>query len=210
MKNKLLILSLAASMFIFAGAASAIVEEGIAEEDIVTAGNQYQSQVQTQAANQGGEPQMEEQAQVGASAGAGLGEQRRNRVSNAVREMLMVADRSGGIGEQVRVIAQNQNQNHEKLEASLEKIGKRGRVAKFFIGPNHGEIKSAEKMLEQNREEVRQLSQLQNQLENQGDQEQLRERIRELEQVHSEIENSLGESKKGFSLFGWLFKWFAR
>lgn len=133
-------------------------------------------------------------------------EQRRSQVANAVQTMLQVADREGGIGQQVRVIAQNQNQNQVKLEKNVEKIQDRGGFAKFFIGPNYKEIKDAQKTLEQNKEQIKQLNQIKNQLYNQGNQQQLTEQIRVLEQTNQEIETLLTDAQKGFSLFGWLNK----
>jgi len=133
-------------------------------------------------------------------------EQRRSQVANAVQTMLQVADREGGIGQQVRVIAQNQNQNQVKLEQNVEKIQDRGGFAKFFIGPNYKEIKDAQKTLEQNKEQIKQLNQIKNQLYNQGNQQQLTEQIRVLEQTNQEIETLLTDAQKGFSLFGWLNK----
>jgi hypothetical protein len=132
--------------------------------------------------------------------------QKRSQVANAVQAMLQIADRNGGIGQQVRVIAQSQTQNQTKLEANIEKIQSRGGFAKFFVGPNYGEIKNAQKTLEQNKEQIRQLNQIRVQLSNQGDQQQLVAQIRILEQANLEIENSLTDAKGGFSLFGWLNK----
>jgi Fic family protein len=106
----------------------------------------------------------------------------------------------------VRVIAQNQNQNQAKLEQNIEKIQSRGGFTKFIVGPNYGEIKDAQKTLEQNREQIRQLNQIRNQLTNEGDQQQLVEQVRILEQANLEIENSLTDAQNGFSLFGWLNK----
>lgn len=136
--------------------------------------------------------------------------QRRSQVANAVQSMLQVADRQGGIGQQVRVIAQNQNQNQQRLENSLDKLQRRDFLAKFFIGPNYGEIKSIQEILAQNREQIIQLNQIMTQLSNQGDKTTLQEQIKVLEQANLEIENSLQNNQKGFSLFGWLFKIFTR
>jgi len=133
-------------------------------------------------------------------------------VANAAQEMLQMADRNeeNGIGQQVRTIAQTQTQNHEKLEVSLQKVQGRNGLVKFFIGPNYGEINSAKKTLEQNREQIKQLSQVKNQLANEGDQQTLTEQIQLLEQANLEIENSLDVSQKGFSLFGWMFRLFSK
>lgn len=134
--------------------------------------------------------------------------QRRSQVANAVQEMLQVADRNEGIGQQVRIIAQTQTENKEKLESGLEKIQTRSNISKFLIGPKYNEIDTLSKLLVQNREQVNQLNQIKNQLSNTGDQQVLTEQIKTLEQYNLEIENSLGSEGKGFSLFGWLVKMF--
>ena len=134
--------------------------------------------------------------------------QKRSEVANAVQAMLQVADRNGGIGQQVRVIAQNQNQNQTKLEQNIVNIQSRGGFTKFFIGPNYREIKDAQKTLEQNREQIRQLNQVRIQLSNEGDQQQLAEQIKILEQANQEIETLLSNAQSGFSLFGWMNKLF--
>lgn len=184
-------------------------------------GNAVQTNEQNRVMNQGENTQIQTQEQnvvetqnnnVTADksnkgkSGSNPSEQRRSQVANAVRAMLQVADREGGIGQQVRVIAQNQNQNQVKLEQNIEKIQSRGGFAKFFVGPNYGEIKDTQKTLEQNKEQIRQLNQIRTQLSNQGDQQQLAEQIRILEQTNQEIEILLTNAQKGFSLFGWLNK----
>lgn len=133
-------------------------------------------------------------------------DQKGSGVANAVQAMLQIADRNGGIGQQVKTIAQAQTQNQAKLEANLEKVQSRSGFAKFLVGPNFGEIKDAQKTMAQNKEQIRQLNQLRTQLSNEGDQLQLTEQIKTLEQANLNIENSLQKAQGGFSLFGWLNK----
>lgn len=174
-------------------------------------GNQVQNQNQVKNQGEANQIQASEQqgTQTGNKAGSAMAEQRRSNVANAVQEMLQVADRNGGIGQQVKTIAQTQAQNQEKLETSLQKVQSRSGFAKFFVGPNYGEINNAKKILEQNKEQIKQLNQVKNQLANQGDQQTLTEQIKTLEQANLEIENSLGTAQKGFSLLGWMFRMFS-
>lgn len=130
----------------------------------------------------------------------------RSQVASAVQAMLQIADRDSGVGQQIRIIAQNQNQNQVKLEKNIENIKKRGGITKFFIGANYKEIKDARKTLEQNKNQIEQLNQIRTQLINGGDQEQLSEQIKLLEQSNQEIEALIEEAQGGFSLFGWLNK----
>ena len=179
-------------------------------QDGSEAGNQVQNQNQTQ--NQGEVKQLQnsEQQQTQSKTGSALSEQRKSQVANAVQEMLRVAERNDGVGQQIKIIAQNQNQNQEKIEASLQKVQNRSGFAKFFIGANYGEINNAKKILEQSQEQIQQLNQIKNQLSNQGDQQQLVEQIRTLEQANLQIENSLETDQNGFSLFGWMIRLFSK
>ncbi len=103
-----------------------------------------------------------------------------------------------------------QNQNQEKIEASLEKIQGRSGFANFFIGPNYGEINNAKRTLEQNKRADQATESDQKPVSNQGDQQILTEQIQTLEQANLQTNDSLEEAQKGFSLLGWMFKWLAR
>ncbi|MFA6919140.1 MAG: hypothetical protein WC244_03480 [Patescibacteria group bacterium] len=173
------------------------------------AGDQIQDQNQVR--NQGEASQLQNSQQQGTQEknGTTTATQRRSQVANAVQEILQVAERNSGVGQQIRTIAQDQNQNQEKIEASLKKVQSRGGFAKFFIGANYGEINNTQKLLEQNREQIKQLNQIKNQLTNQGDVHILTQQIQTLEQADLQIENLLQNVQKGFSLLGWMFKMFS-
>lgn len=142
--------------------------------------------------------------------GKNMGEERRSMVANAVQEMLQVADRTGGIGEQVRVIAQNQVMHQEALEESLEEARDRSGFAKFFIGPKYNKINESKKLLEQNKERVTELNQIHAQILNEADAQNLMEQISLLEQANLQIEATINSSEKTFSLLGWFSKMFVK
>jgi len=146
----------------------------------------------------------------GNNSSAKISEQRRSIVANAVQEMVKIAERNGGVGQQIKTVAQTQTQNQEKLETSIQKIQSRSGFAKFFIGPNYGEIKNSQKLLEQNKEQIQELDNLRTQIVNQGDQLQIVEQIQLLEQANQQIETSLNKAQKGFSLLGWIFRLFTK
>lgn len=137
-------------------------------------------------------------------------DEHRSAVSLAVSAMLQVAEKHEGIGEQVRVIAQNQVKTQEEVEVKLANIEDRGAFAKFLIGAKYSDIKDAEKLLEQNREQIRELNQIKLEISNQSDVAVLDQQIQVLENVNLEIENSLKASQEGFSLFGWAVKIFSK
>lgn len=135
---------------------------------------------------------------------------RRSAVANAVQEMLRVAERNGGIGQQVRVIAQAQNQNQEKIEKSLEDIQSRSFLKKLLIGPDTKKIEEARKLIEENKAKLQNLIELKNQLLNSGDQKTLEEQIQLVQKANEELMNVLQLENKGSGMFGWMFRLFSK
>lgn len=136
--------------------------------------------------------------------------QRRSQVSSAVQEMLKVAERSGGIGEQVRAMAQNQEKNQEKLEASLERIQNRNKLVRFIFGPDNQNIKNARKLLQDNKNELTRLENIRSQFIDVVDQEKVQEQIEKIKEASNQIERDLDKSEKVFSLFGWVKNIFSK
>ncbi|MCL4406013.1 MAG: hypothetical protein M1586_01880 [Patescibacteria group bacterium] len=237
MKNKIVLAGILAITLVFAGNAYAVGPNanGAGDNNQNTEdqpGQQNQIQNQNQVQNQGEEDEVKTQEQEGqeqeeqgqeqegqeqeqektqeVESVAGQGEERRSKVADAVQQMLQVADRSGGIGSQVRVIAQSQSDNHNLMEATLQKAQSRSQITKFLIGPNYGEINNAQKLVEQNQAQIQQLVQLRDRLTNQGDIDTLNRQIQILEQVNAEVQKALQDAEQGFSVFGWLFKLFSK
>jgi len=146
---------------------------------------------------------------IGVSSGAqvkNMGENRRSQVANAVQAMLQVAERSGGVGEQIRVIAQNQNKNQQEMEAGLEKVQTRNKAMKFLFGPNYKQVRAVESKMEAYSGEIEKLKAAAEQLVGLADQEVIAEQIAVMEQAGEELQAELDSQQKGFSLFGWLAK----
>jgi hypothetical protein len=132
--------------------------------------------------------------------------ERRSEVSDAVHSILESVDRNGGIGEQVRVIAQAQNEKYEEVEVLVEKIEKRSSFAKFFIGPDFNNIKKAKDSLKENKDKVEELESFKTQIKNKEDLDNIENHINTLKRVENEIAEILDREELGFSLFGWLSK----
>ncbi len=135
-------------------------------------------------------------------------EQRRSQVANAVHQMLEVADRVGGIGEQVRVVAQSQQQNHQDVEDQLDEIKERSGFTKFFIGPKYNKIEKAKDLIEQDKDKINKLEEIKSTLTNEEDKVKIDEQISIIKEAISEVEDIIDEEQSEFSLFGWLAKIF--
>lgn len=128
---------------------------------------------------------------------------RRSEVANAVQSMVKVAERNKGVGDQIRIIAQNQNQLQLEAEDALANAQKRNRFSKFLIGPNYGQLKEVEDRLIQHNEKLEELKNLSLEISD-ADKVLLEEQINAMEIITAELEGDLLENEKGFSLFGWL------
>ncbi|MCK5211875.1 hypothetical protein KAJ89_04190 [Candidatus Parcubacteria bacterium] len=201
---------------------------GIAEPELREAGQGtgqgMEAPKQTMLQNQGEEQQNAVQAQTdpqgdqaqGQANGKGQNQasdkatQRRSKVANAVQEMLKVAERNQGVGQQIRTIAQTQNQSQEQIEASMDRIKNRGQLKKFFFGPDYKNLNSVEDRLANHTEKLDELKDLAAQITNPADAVALLDQIEVMEQIGTELSGEVAVEKKGFSLFGWLNKWLSK
>lgn len=161
--------------------------------------NQEQNQEQVQQQNQG--QNQTQQGQINA-------EQHRSAVSNFVQNLLQVADREGGIGQQVRVIAQEQNQSVSTTIQAMEKVQTRSKVKTFFFGSDYKNLGSLRSEMVQTRNRLEQLNALMENIQNEGDETELQNQIQILEQEQTKIESFIKAQESKFSLFGWLVKLF--
>jgi len=139
------------------------------------------------------------------------GELHRSIVANFVQTLLRVASRQeGGIGEQVRVVAQEQNQNREKTADQIESIEKRNKIKTILIGTNYKNVGALRSEMVQTRNRLEKLNRLMEQTTNAADKTELQNQIQTLEQEQAKIETLLKKAEGKFSLFGWLVKLFSR
>lgn len=174
-------------------------------------GEEQQNQVELKQNAQTEQKSMNVNNQENQAQGKGINQasdkatQRRSRVANAVQEMLQVAERNQGIGQQIRTIAQSQDQNQKEIEMTLEHVkNNRGNVVwRFFFGPNKY-IYMADNKLATHAEKIEELKELASQIPDEIDAEIIEEQIEIMEQAKTELAEEIKEESKGFSLFGWL------
>ncbi|MDD5696429.1 MAG: hypothetical protein PHO90_00450 [Candidatus Pacebacteria bacterium] len=192
------------------------------------AGNQNQEQAQT--SNQGDDDQIQTQNNEQTQNGNGAGNQNQNQnqeqnqeqnqgqinaeehrstVANFVQNLLEVADREGGIGEQVRTIAQQQNQSAEVTVQAMEKVQTRSRVKTFLIGSDYKNLGALRSEMVQTTNRLQQLNNLMENVQNQGDKTELQAQIQTLQQEQAKIEAFVKAEEGKFSLFGWFVKLFS-
>jgi hypothetical protein len=160
---------------------------------------------QNQVQNQG-----EVQGQVQAKQGEINAVQYRSVVAGAVENLLQVADRQGGIGQQVRAIAQQQNQSAETAVQAMEKVQTRSKVKTFFVGTDYKNLGTLRSEMVQTQNRLNQLNSLMTNVQNEGDKTELQTQIQTLEQEQTKIESFVKAQEGKFSLFGWVARMFNR
>jgi len=210
---------------------------GIAEPELrdTHRGVEQAVQTQNQVQNQGETTQLQENVGAGqgvhepgtglaepelkqVNQGTGQGAQnqsdramsRKSRVAEAVQAMERIATRNQGIGDQVRVIAQNQNRIQAEAEDALQTAQARNGFTRFLLGPNYKQLKTVEEKLANHTQNLAELKELRNQIQLVADKTTLDEQIAAMEEITAELENEILENEQGFSLFGWLSRFLAK
>ena len=169
-------------------------QEVVAEDEetvVAPQGNQVQNQNQIKTQNQGEETQLQ--------------------VATQHMEQLMdMEGLSKEVGNKVKTIAQEQVQTQTQIQTQLNKLESRPGLMKKLFGPDYGAIKNLKQQMEQNRLRIQQLEQLQNQVTNQADETQLQEAIQALVEQNTALEEQIQAEEQVGSLFGWLFRLFAK
>jgi hypothetical protein len=136
-------------------------------------------------------------------------EEHRNAVANFVQGLLNVADREeGGIGQQVRVIAQQQNDSKNTTTQAIEKVEKRNKIKTFLFGSDYKNLGALRNEIVKTRNRLEQLNRLMENVTSEGDRTELQNQIQALEQEQTKIDNFIKAQDGKFNLFGWLLKLF--
>jgi DNA-binding Lrp family transcriptional regulator len=166
-------------------------------------GVQNKNQVSTQ--NQGEDSQLQVSTQE--EENLEEGQQNMSEVAKQVQALLQVRT-TGGIGQQVREIAQAQNQAQTQIQAQLDKLESKGKIARFLTGTNFEAIKSLEQQISANELRIQELTMLATQLTNQSDITMVQETIQALIQENVDLGEKVVEEMQTRSLFGWFFRLF--
>ena len=201
------IFALVTVLFFLLIPASVLAKSGQAEQ--AGQANQVKNQVQTQ--NQGEDSQLQVNTQEDSQGSQSRSDTARlhmSSVAQAVEDLLENKDSQGGIGEQVRQIAQQQNQAQSEIANQLNKLESRQGLVKKLFGADHKAISNLNQHIQQNQQRIELLQQLQIQLTNQADQAQVQQLIQSLVSQNTALQNQVQAEEQISSLFGWLAKLF--
>ncbi len=196
--KKIIVFLLSLALLSFSGVQA---QQNKTQQGMHEAGTGLESTSSDQGGQQQGKGQDESQGQ---------GESRRSKVANSVQKMLQIAERNEGIGQQIRTVAQSQNRIQEEAEESLDAAKQRRGFMKFLIGPDYEKINKTKEKIQKHEENIKELENLKNDIENQEDVNLLENQIQVLKNAKQEIQSEVKEVESGFSLFGWMNRFFNR
>ncbi len=138
------------------------------------------------------------------------GDEHKSAVARVVQKLLLVADREGGIGSEVRTIAQEQASTSEKVKKDMDEINSENPLKRFFFGTNYkntGELRST---IVTTKNHIDRLKKALEKTTSTTTKTELTAQITELEKVASSTEAFIKTNESKFSLLGWLSKFLSQ
>lgn len=138
------------------------------------------------------------------------GGQHKSTVAVVVQKLLSVADRDGGIGAEVRLIAQEQASTSDKVKKDMDEIANENPLKRFFFGTsykNTGELRST---VVTTQNHITRLKKALEKTTSTTTKVELSAQIAELEKVASSTETFIKTNESKFSIFGWFNKFISK
>lgn len=170
---------------------------------ITPTGNQVKNTNQIQTQNQGQEQQIEVKNQKDEKLNEMI-QGSFTKVSDQVHGIINTSGVNGGIGDQVREIAQNQTKLQQEIKETFDNINSQGTLRKFLFGSDKQLIKTMEQKMEENRLMIEKLEQLKSTVKNASDLENLQITINTLTNQSTSLQEKISRENRIKGVFSWL------
>lgn len=134
----------------------------------------------------------------------------RSVVATFVKSLLAVANREGGIGSQVRIVAQSQNDSASTTATAITKIDGRGSFRTFLTGSDYKNLGVIRSEIATTSANIAKLKVLLSQATSDTARAELNVQIKALEDEQVKIEAYVKANEAKFSLFGWFNRLFVK
>lgn len=131
----------------------------------------------------------------------------RSTVAKVANELNKVADRVGGIGQELREVAKEQNDMKEKVAEAIEEVENRSWLKTFFIGTDYKNLGDLRSSLVTTDNHIARLERAKERTGSAIDAD-IDEQIAALKNEKAVIESFIKEHEDRFSLFGWFVRLF--
>ncbi|MEK7612762.1 MAG: hypothetical protein AAB449_01285 [Patescibacteria group bacterium] len=140
--------------------------------------------------------------------GRGKGEEHRSEVANFVHDLLELAGRDGGIGDEVREVARAQASTSDEAADDIDNLENENFFKKLFLGPDFKSLGRLRSALVATENHIDRLERAKERAST-TTVALLDEQITALEDIASSTESFLKEHESTFSFLGWFVKFFS-
>lgn len=131
-------------------------------------------------------------------------------VAQKAEELLsQQAQKEGGIGEQIREVAQSQNQIRERVEEQFKKLEKRKGLLRNLLGPNRLALKNLDQQIEENENQIEKLQKIKEQALSLTEKNAIEEMIESLLAANTALEEKIAQEKKAPGILGRILNFFS-
>ena len=142
------------------------------------------------------------------STGAEMRIENQSEVAIRVQALLRAADRDGGIGAEVRVIAHEYASSSARIDAAQEAVDNRPGWLTFLNGTVYGNLGALRSELVTTQNQIQRLTSAMNRSTDVSVKAELQVQIDVLEAQASTTAEFVSDNEGSFSLFGWFFRLF--
>lgn len=174
---------------------------------VTPTGQQIKNQNEIKTQNQGQEQQIEVKNQEDQKLNEII-QDSFTKVSDQVHQIINTTGAKGGIGDQVREIAQNQTKLQQEIKETFDNINSQGTIRKFLFGSDKQLVKTMEQKMEENRLMIEKLEQLKTTIKNASDLENLQITINTLTNQKTSLQEKIDRETRIKGVFGWLINLF--
>lgn len=140
--------------------------------------------------------------------GEDISGEHRSAVAIFVQSLLRIANRDGGIGAEVRAVAQSQNESASTTAEALAKVESRSKLWAFFFGTDWKSVGKIRSELAKTGSDVRRLETTLTETSDVSVKADLTAQLTALKAEQAKIEAFVESHEKSFSLLGWFTKLF--
>jgi len=138
------------------------------------------------------------------------GSTERSAVASFVQSLLSVANRDGGIGPEVRLVAQEQASTSEKVKTDMDNLGGESKIKVFLFGPNYRNLGDLRSSIVTTQNNIDRLKKAQTKATSASVKADLEVQIKALEDVASSTEAFVEANESKLSILGWFVKIFVK
>jgi hypothetical protein len=142
--------------------------------------------------------------------GKSQGDEHKSRVASIVKDLLSVADRDWGIGEDVRIVAREQASTSEKVKKDMDEVDSESSLKVFFLGTNYKNTGDLRSTIVTTQNHIARLKKAEERTTSTTTKTDLEVQITELQKVASSTQAFIDANEGKFSLFGWFVRIFAK